>query len=67
MQDMVANKVLTAYSVTDRKGRQWMKYYQTNSDALKAFQQRKIGGMGLSRKVWNYSQQYKQELELACP
>lgn len=33
--------------------------------ALKAFQQRKAGGMNLSQRVWNLSEQYKTELEMA--
>ncbi len=32
---------------------------------LKAFQQRKAGGMNLSQRVWNLSEQYKTELEMA--
>lgn len=34
-----------------------------NLDALKAFQKRKIDGMGLSDKVWNLSVQTKTQLE----
>jgi hypothetical protein len=33
-------------------------------EALKAFQERKINGLGLSDRVWNYSRQLKGELEL---
>lgn len=32
---------------------------------LKTFQQRKAGGMNLSQRVWNLSEQYKTELEMA--
>lgn len=38
---------------------------QPHLDALAAFQQRKQNGMGLSERVWNLSQQAKEELELA--
>jgi len=38
---------------------------QPNLEALAAFQARKIGGMGLSDRVWNIAEQFKQELELA--
>lgn len=38
---------------------------QPNLDALEAFQARKINGMGLSAAVWNITDQFKQELELA--
>lgn len=38
---------------------------QPNLYALDAFQARKINGMGLSESVWNITDQFKQELELA--
>ncbi len=38
---------------------------QPNLEALAAFQARKIGGMGLSDRIWNIAEQFKQELELA--
>lgn len=38
---------------------------QSNLMALSAFQQRKIEGMGLSKRVWNLTDQLRQELELA--
>lgn len=38
---------------------------QPNLDALEAFQAHKINGMGLSAAVWNITDQFKQELELA--
>lgn len=63
-QDLVANKVLTAYGVKDRNGKEYTHYYQNNSDHLKAFQTRTINGMNLSRRVWNLCEQYKQELEM---
>ncbi|MBR5532845.1 MAG: hypothetical protein IKU59_06040 [Bacteroidales bacterium] len=36
-----------------------------NLDALEAFQHRKIEGMNLSTKVWNITDQFKGELEMA--
>ena len=36
-----------------------------NLDALEAFQTRKIEGMNLSAKVWNITDQFKGELEMA--
>lgn len=33
--------------------------------ALSAFQERKVGGMNLSQRVWKYVDQYKQQLEEA--
>lgn len=38
---------------------------EPNLGALEVFQARKIGGMGLSAAVWNITDQFKQELELA--
>lgn len=64
VQDLLANKVLTAYNVTDKDGREWTRYYQNNSDQLKAFQRRKEAGTGLSKRVWNLKQQYREDLEL---
>lgn len=39
--------------------------YERNMEALAAFQERKTNGMGLSQKVWNLTEQVKQELEMA--
>lgn len=35
-----------------------------NLDALQTFQQRKVGGMNLSERVWKYTQQYKEQIEV---
>ena len=64
VQDLVADKVLKTYGAKV-DGRKYKVYYQTNSDALKAFQERKDRGMSLSQKIWNQSQNYKTELEYA--
>lgn len=40
-------------------------YGNRNLEALSAFQNRKINGLGLSDKVWNYSNQFKGDLEMA--
>lgn len=64
VQDLLANKVLQAYDATiDRE--KYKILYQTNSDALKAFQNRKDKGLTISDKLWNQSALYKQELEEA--
>ena len=34
-------------------------------DALEAFQERKIKGLNLSDRVWNYTNQFKGEIEQA--
>ena len=64
VQDLLANKVLQAYDATiDRE--KYKILYQTNSDALKVFQNRKDKGLTISDKLWNQSALYKQELEEA--
>ena len=64
VQDLLADKVLKFYGAKER-GKKHRVYYQTNSDALKAFQQRKEDGMGLSERLWNQSRNYKEEMEYA--
>lgn len=63
VQDLVAKKVLSAYTGTTRKGKEYARYFETNPEVLKAFQERKDRGMNLSTRVWNLSQGYKRELE----
>ena len=41
------------------------RYYTSNQPALEAFIGRKEGGLGLSDRVWDYSEQFRQEIELA--
>lgn len=61
--DLLADKVLGSYGVRTKSGARYKKYYQTNSDALKAFQQRKIGGMNLSKNLWSQAEDMKTEME----
>lgn len=63
VQDLVAKKVLTAYTGTSKHGNEYSRYFETNPESLKAFQERKDNGMNLSTRVWNLSEQYKRELE----
>ena len=64
VQDLMADKVLQAYdALVDKK--KYTILYQTNSDALKAFQNRKDKGLNVSDKLWNQSTIYKEELEAA--
>ena len=64
VQDLLADKALKSYgAVIDKQ-----KYdilYRTNSDALKAFQNRKDKGFNVSAKLWQQSAIYKEELEAA--
>ena len=64
VQDLLADKVLKFYGAKER-GKKHRIYYQTNNDALKAFQRRKENGMGLSERLWNQSKNYKKEMEFA--
>src|SRR5690606_17590528 len=36
-----------------------------NLEALRTFQSQKIDGLGLSEKIWNYTGEFKSELEMA--
>lgn len=40
------------------------KMQDRNLDALQSFQQRKVGGMNLSERIWKYTEQYKDQIEL---
>lgn len=64
VQDLLADNVLKFYGVK-RNSKRARVYYQTNSDALKAFQRRKDDGLGLSERLWNQSKGYKEEMEFA--
>lgn len=64
VQDLMADKVLKAYTVKIDK-QKYKVLYQTNSDALKAFQNRKDRGFNVSAKLWQQSTIYKEELEAA--
>lgn len=63
VQDLVAKKVLKAYTGTTKTGDEYSRYFETDPDALKAFRQRRENGMKLSDRVWKLSEQYKTELE----
>lgn len=43
---------------------EYRKYYTNNDKALAAFLKRKDNGLGLSDRVWKYTNQYKGEIEL---
>lgn len=64
VQDLLADKVLKFYGAKV-DGKKYKKYYEVNSDALKAFQSRKDNGMNLSQKLWNQAANYRQEMEYA--
>lgn len=64
VQDLLVNAVLKSYDA-QVDGEKYKMYYQTNSEALQAFQQRKDKGFAISDKLWQQSSLYKQELEEA--
>ncbi len=41
------------------------KYYNQNDQARKAFLERKVGGLGLSERIWEYKEQFRDEVEFA--
>lgn len=62
LQDLLARKVLKTYEF-ESKGRKYQRYFQSNSDALKAFQRRVDNGMNLSQKLWTQCASLRKELE----
>lgn len=64
VQDLMADKVLKAYTSTIDK-QKYKVLYQANSGVLKAFQNRKDRGLNVSAKLWQQSTIYKEELEAA--
>ena len=40
-------------------------YLNNNQEALEAFKQRKVQGLGLSSRVWNITKEYSEEVEMA--
>ena len=64
VQSLMADKVLKAYTATvDRE--KYKVYYETNSQALQAFQKRRDRGMNLSDKLWRQEKSLRNELEEA--
>lgn len=60
--DYLVEQVLKTSGLTEE---QIAEYQSRNLEALAAFQQRKVNGLGLSDRVWNLTDQFKTELELA--
>lgn len=63
-QDLIVSKALKSYGA-EINGKRYKVFYQTDPDALKAFQTRKDNGMGLSDKLWSQAKAYREELEAA--
>ena len=64
MQDLLAKKVLKYYDA-QIDGERERVYFQANSDAMRAFQERTANGMNLSANLWNQSENYVREMEYA--
>ena len=64
VQDLLANAVLRSYDA-QVNGEQYRIYYQENSDALEAFQERKDKGLNVSEKLWQQSAVNKKGFEEA--
>lgn len=43
---------------------QYRRYFSTNEKAREAFLERKVNGLKLSDRVWRYTNQFKEEIEL---
>lgn len=63
IQDLIADKVLSFYEVTNKKGEKYKKYYQTDSGAYRAFNARRDRGLNLSKNLWSQAEDYKTALE----
>ncbi|MDD2205632.1 MAG: hypothetical protein PHY65_10015 [Bacteroidales bacterium] len=61
--DILCNKAIGGIknSLSDQQLR---KYYNNNEKALQAFKSRQAAGLGLSDRVWNYTNQFKTEIEM---
>lgn len=63
IQDLIADKVLSFYDVTNKKGEKYRRYYQTDSGAYRAFNDRRSRGLNLSKNLWSQAEDYKTALE----
>lgn len=62
------NSELARFVFGDNVGKlsqsQYRRYFSTNHSAREAFINRKSNGLNLSDKVWRYTEQFKEEIEL---
>lgn len=63
----IKNDELAKYVLNDKALQKEItqKYFSRNQEALAAFQKRKIGGLGLSDRVWSLTKSYQNEIEMA--
>lgn len=71
---IISAGVVNEWLFANEKNDSWMRllfkapqkeYMLPNLDALKAFQSRKIYGHTLSQRVWSYTKQFQEQMELA--
>lgn len=62
--DAIVERVLGA-KIDDVPKAVQRKYFSTNDKALAAFLDRKVEGLNLSDRVWQYTDQFKDEIEMA--
>jgi len=55
---------LDLFATPEAKAAAEKKYFNNNPDALAAFQTRKTAGLKLSDRVWRYTNQFKDEIEM---
>ena len=60
--DKMVDSITLSTGIPKEQIAQWK---HRNLDALEAFQKRKAEGLGLSDRVWNITEQFKEEMELA--
>lgn len=59
--DSLVNRILSRSKLSRE---QVERFYNHNLAALDQFQKRKVKGMDFSRRVWKYTEQFKEEIEL---
>lgn len=59
--DSLVNRILSRSKLSRE---QVERFYNHNLEALDQFQKRKVKGMDLSARVWKYTEQFKEEIEL---
>ncbi len=64
LQDQIAKKAIKFYDARVN-GEKERVYFQANSEALKAFQERATRGMNLSERIWDLTDDTQRELECA--
>lgn len=59
--DSLVNRILSRSKLSRE---QVERFYNHNLASLDQFQKRKVKGMDFSRRVWKYTEQFKEEIEL---